>query len=82
MIVDNHTHIRRIMLYHFEKVWKAEQSFPDGNKLFCKETISESRCREWFTHFKLATLAWKISQEEVDQASVARFETGKPFDFR
>ncbi|CAK9829646.1 Histone-lysine N-methyltransferase SETMAR [Anthophora retusa] len=50
--VDNHTHIRHIMLYHFEKGWKAAQSFRDLNELFGEVTISESRCREWFARFK------------------------------
>ncbi|CAK9826415.1 Histone-lysine N-methyltransferase SETMAR [Anthophora retusa] len=52
MRVDNHTHIRHIMLYHFEKGWKAAQSFRDLNELFGEGTISESRCSEWFARFK------------------------------
>ena len=34
MLVDNHTHIRHIMLYHLEKGWKEAQSFRDLNELF------------------------------------------------
>ncbi|XP_023224660.1 uncharacterized protein LOC111625648 [Centruroides sculpturatus] len=41
MCVNNHTHICHIMLYHFEKGWKAAQSFRDLNKLFSEGTISE-----------------------------------------
>ena len=52
MLVDNHTYIRHIMLYHFEKGWKAAQSFRDLNELFGERTIRESRCREWFARFK------------------------------
>ncbi|KAF8783277.1 Histone-lysine N-methyltransferase SETMAR like protein [Argiope bruennichi] len=52
MSVDNHTNIRHIMLYLFGKGWKAVQSFRDLNKLFAEGTISESRCREWFSRFK------------------------------
>ena len=52
MLVNNHTHICHIMLYHFEKGWKAAQSFRDLNELFGEGTISESRCREWFARFK------------------------------
>ena len=52
MRVGNHSHIRHIMLYHFEKGWKAAQSFRDLNELFGKGTISESQCREWFARFK------------------------------
>ncbi|GFW48917.1 HTH_Tnp_Tc3_2 domain-containing protein [Trichonephila clavipes] len=33
---DNHTHIRHIMLNHFEKGWKAAQSFRNLNELFEK----------------------------------------------
>ncbi|GFW98958.1 histone-lysine N-methyltransferase SETMAR [Trichonephila clavipes] len=42
MRVENHSHIRHIMLNHFEKGWKAAQSFGDPNELFGKGTISES----------------------------------------
>ena len=52
MHVDNHTDIRHIMFYHFEKGWKAAQSFRDLNELFGEGTISKSRCREWFARFK------------------------------
>ncbi len=48
MRVDNHIHIRHIMLYHYQKGWKAAQSFRDLNELFGLGTISESQCREWF----------------------------------
>ena len=34
MRVENHIHIRHIMLYHYEKGWKAAQSFRD----FLKDT--------------------------------------------
>uniref|UniRef100_A0A1B0AZC9 Mos1 transposase HTH domain-containing protein n=1 Tax=Glossina palpalis gambiensis TaxID=67801 RepID=A0A1B0AZC9_9MUSC len=39
------------MPYHFEKGWEAAQSFPDLNKLFGADAISERRCRQWFAHF-------------------------------
>ncbi|GFY46460.1 HTH_48 domain-containing protein [Trichonephila inaurata madagascariensis] len=51
MRVENHSHIRHIMLYHFEKGLKALQSFCDLNELFGKGTISESQCREWLARF-------------------------------
>ena len=38
MLVNNHTHIRHIMLYHFEKGWKAAQSFRDLNELFGEQS--------------------------------------------
>ena len=34
MLLDNHTHIRHIILYHFEKGWSAAQSLRDLNELF------------------------------------------------
>ncbi|GFY58738.1 histone-lysine N-methyltransferase SETMAR [Trichonephila inaurata madagascariensis] len=52
MRVENHSHIRHIMLYNFEKGWKAAQSFRDLNELFGEGTISERQCREWFARFK------------------------------
>ncbi|GFU92513.1 histone-lysine N-methyltransferase SETMAR [Trichonephila clavipes] len=52
MRVENHSHIRHIMLCLFEKGWKAAQSFRDLNELFGKGTISKSQCREWFANFK------------------------------
>ncbi|GFY44378.1 histone-lysine N-methyltransferase SETMAR [Trichonephila inaurata madagascariensis] len=52
MHVENYSHIHHIMLYHFEKGWKAAQSFRDFNELFGKGIISESQCREWFACFK------------------------------
>ncbi|KAF8785903.1 hypothetical protein HNY73_011395 [Argiope bruennichi] len=45
MRVDYHIYIRYIMMYLYEKGWKAAQSFCD---LFGEGAISESRCREWF----------------------------------
>ena len=50
--VANHIHIRHIMLYHYEKGWKAAQSFQDLNELFGEGTISERQCWEWFARFK------------------------------
>ncbi|GFS91877.1 histone-lysine N-methyltransferase SETMAR [Trichonephila clavipes] len=52
MRVKNHSPIRHIVLYHFEKGWKAPQSSRDLNELFGKETISESQCRGRFARFK------------------------------
>ncbi|GFY39500.1 histone-lysine N-methyltransferase SETMAR [Trichonephila inaurata madagascariensis] len=52
MRVENHSQIRHIMLYHFEKGWKAAQSFHALNELFGTGTINESQCREWFVRFK------------------------------
>ncbi|KAF8795308.1 hypothetical protein HNY73_003174 [Argiope bruennichi] len=63
---DNHTHIRHIMLHHFEKGWKAAQSFRDLKELFGEGTISKSRCRECLPILNLVAVAWKISQEEID----------------
>lgn len=59
MCLDNHTHIHHILLYPFEKGWKAVQSFCNLNKLFGKGTISESWCREWFAHFKSGGISLK-----------------------
>ena len=38
MRIENHIHIRHIMLYHFENVWNAAQSFRDHNELIGEGT--------------------------------------------
>ena len=43
MSVENHTHIRHIMLYHFDKSWKTAESFRNLNELFGEGTISKSQ---------------------------------------
>uniref|UniRef100_A0A914CHY5 Mos1 transposase HTH domain-containing protein n=1 Tax=Acrobeloides nanus TaxID=290746 RepID=A0A914CHY5_9BILA len=52
MRVDNHIHIRHIMLYHFEKGWKTAQSIRDLNELFGEGTISQSQVERWSNKFK------------------------------
>ncbi|KAK6735931.1 hypothetical protein RB195_018909 [Necator americanus] len=52
MRLENHTHIRHIMLYHYEKGWTAAQSLRDVNELFGKGTITDSAVRKWFIRFK------------------------------
>ncbi|KAK6730901.1 hypothetical protein RB195_007397 [Necator americanus] len=52
MRLENHTHIRHIMLYHYEKGWIAAQSFRDLNEHFVKGTITDSAVRKWFIRFK------------------------------
>ena len=54
MHIENHTHthVRHIMLYHYEKGWKAAQSFRDLNELIGEGTISKRQYREGFAHFK------------------------------
>lgn len=43
MRIENHIHIRHIMLYHFEKGWNAAQSFHDLNEFFGKGMINKSQ---------------------------------------
>ena len=43
MRIENHIHIRHIMLYDFEKGWNAAQSFRDPKELFGEGTISKSQ---------------------------------------
>ena len=52
MRVENHVHIRHILLYHFEKGHKAAEAFRDINELFGDGTIGESQVRKWFQRFK------------------------------
>ena len=52
MRVDNHTHIRHIILYHFEKGHTATEAFRNLNELFGEGTISERQVRRWFNCLK------------------------------
>ena len=52
MRVDNHVHVRHIMLYHFEKGWKATESARDINELFGEGTIGERMVQKLFKRFK------------------------------
>ncbi|CAJ0942157.1 unnamed protein product, partial [Mesorhabditis belari] len=52
MRVDNHIHLRHIMLYHFEKGWSAAESFRDLKELFGQGTIGRATVYEWFDRFK------------------------------
>ena len=52
MRVENHVHIRHIILYHFEKGHKAAEAFRDLNELFGEGTIGERQVRRWFERFK------------------------------
>ena len=56
MLVDNHTHIRRIMLYHFEKGWETAQSFRDL-ELLAKEQSAKVDAENGLPASNLATLA-------------------------
>ena len=50
--IENHIHIRHIMLYHFEKDWNAAQSFRDPNKLIGEGTTSKNQVEKLFKKFK------------------------------
>ncbi|CAJ0961375.1 unnamed protein product, partial [Mesorhabditis belari] len=52
MRVDNHIHLRHIMLYHFEKGWSVAESFRDLKELFGQGTIGRATVYEWFDRFK------------------------------
>ena len=49
MCVENHIHIRHIMLYHFEKGWNAAQSFRDLNEPFGEGEIIKRLVERWHT---------------------------------
>ncbi|GFY53580.1 hypothetical protein TNIN_346401 [Trichonephila inaurata madagascariensis] len=65
MRVENHSHIRHIMLYHFEKGWKATQSFRYINELFGKEQSAKVRVGSGLPVSNQVLPVWRISQEEV-----------------
>jgi len=52
-------HVRHIMLYHYQKGWKAAQSFRDINGLFGEKTISQSQVERWFKSSNQGTQALK-----------------------
>ena len=70
MRVDNHNHIRHIVLYHFEKGWTAAQSFRDLNELFGQGTITQQGVQKWFARFKSG-----------DTSLEDKPERGRPSDF-
>lgn len=55
------------MTYHFEKVGKAAQSFRGLNEFVGENTIYETRAISSLHVSNLATLAWSISQEQVER---------------
>ncbi|CAF1238493.1 unnamed protein product [Didymodactylos carnosus] len=52
MRVENHVHVRHILLYRFEKGNTAGEAFRDINELFGEGTIGRSTVTEWFLRFK------------------------------
>ena len=67
MRIENHIHIRHIMLCHFEKGWNAAQSFRHLNELYGEGTISKSQVERWHTPHCILTVdsfrysfRWKI----------------------
>ena len=52
MRVDNHIHIRHVMLYHFKKGMKPADSWRDLNEVFRKGTIGKRTMEAWFVRFK------------------------------
>ena len=52
MRVDNHVHIRHIILYHFEKGHTATEAWRDLSKLFGKGKMGDRQVRRWFERFK------------------------------
>ena len=52
MRVENHVHVRHILLYHFEKGRTAGEAFRDINELFGDGTIGRNTAIEWFARFR------------------------------
>ena len=80
MRIDNHVHIRHILLYHFEKGHKAIEAFRDINELFGDETIGQKTVYTWFERFKSGdtSLEYKPGKGRIsdfdDQALLAAVE--------
>ena len=62
MGIENHIHIRHIMLYHFEKGWNIAQSFRDLIEFLGQGTISKRHVERWHTpHCLLTVEAFRYS---------------------
>ena len=66
MRVENHIHIRHIMLYHFEKGHSAAEAFRDLNELFGEGIIGESGVESGLYVLNQAILHWKTRKEESE----------------
>ena len=75
MRVENHIHIRHIMLYHFEKGHSAAEAFRDLNELFGEGIIGESGSESGLYALNQAILHWKTRKEEAEN----QVSTFKPF---
>ena len=71
MRIENHIHIRHIMLYHFEKGWKAADSFRDLNELFGEGTISQNQVMRWFNKFKSGDTSL---EDQVGRGRISDFD--------
>ncbi|KAF8794854.1 Histone-lysine N-methyltransferase SETMAR like protein [Argiope bruennichi] len=76
------------MLFHFEKGWKATQSFRDPKELFGDGTINGSLCREWFARLKSGDTSLEEKPKRYlpsvfdDQALLAAIEGDESLETR
>lgn len=52
MHIDNHLHIRHIMLYQFERGHTVTETFRDQNEFYGEGTTGERQVRRWFERFE------------------------------
>jgi hypothetical protein len=65
MRVENHVHIRHIMLYRFEKGHKASEAFRDFNELLAKEQLVKDKSEDGSNASNQAIHHWRMKEEEV-----------------
>ncbi|GFS37445.1 hypothetical protein TNIN_416831 [Trichonephila inaurata madagascariensis] len=61
MRVENHSDICHIMLFHFEKGWKAAESFRDLNDFLAKEQSAKVSVGSGLHVSNQVISAWRIS---------------------
>ena len=79
MRVDNHIHLRHIMLYHFEKGWSAAESFRDLKELFGQGTIGRATVYEWFDRFKSGNTSVDDEPGRINR-SIENWQTNKIYN--
>ena len=75
MRVENHIHIRHIMLYHFEKGHSAAEAFLISMSCLVKELLVKVASESGLYALNQAILHWKTRKEEAEN----QISTIKPF---
>ncbi|KAF8773649.1 hypothetical protein HNY73_016289 [Argiope bruennichi] len=66
MLIDNHTHMRHIMLYRFEKGEKQSSHFAISTNFLVRTQSAKVDAGNGLPVSNLAIVAWKMRQKEVN----------------